>query len=541
MSGDVRRSWARGKARRRGPCRHHVSPDVRRGQWLRPVLERLEGLILLANVSWVATQSGFWDVAANWSTRSVPGSADDVTINQPGVTVTIRSGAQAAHSLQSSDALALTGGSLTLAAASEIDGALALGAGTTLTTGGVLTLTGSDSWTGGTLAGGGSVALATGGTLAVSGATAGTLLTTLASAGTLDLQSDAGLTGTGSLQNAGTLKKSAGSGTSTIAVAVTSTGTVAVQSGTLALGTNFTNQGGTLDAESGTLLVPSTNVAWTGGGTFTAAAGATLQLAPVGGNGISLAGTYTGSGAGQVQFSGGTLLTGTGGATFNFPAGLFQWTGGTITANPGTLTNATTGFLTLSNAAVVTLNAAGSVINQGEIDQTGGGNLAINGTTFDNQAGATFDISGTGGLIGNGTFADEGTLKMTGSSTAAVTVASNLDGGILDAENGTLVVQSTNCNWTGGTLTAATGATVQLASTGGNGISLAGTYTGSGGGQVQLSSGTLQTGTGGATFNFPAGLFQWTGGTITASTRGMLVNATISGFPHPEQRRPTSS
>ena len=44
------------------------------------------------------------------------------------------------------------------------------------------------------------------------------------------------------------------------------------------------------------------------------------------------------------------------------------------------------------------------MINQGEIDQTGAGNLAINGGTFDNQAGATYDISGTGGLTGSGTF-----------------------------------------------------------------------------------------------------------------------------------------
>ena len=44
---------------------------------------------------------------------------------------------------------------------------------------------------------------------------------------------------------------------------------------------------------------------------------------------------YTGSGGGQVEFSGGTLIIGTGGATFDFPQGLFQWTGGTITLQPG--------------------------------------------------------------------------------------------------------------------------------------------------------------------------------------------------------------
>ena len=120
--------------------------------------------------------------------------------------------------------------------------------------------------------------------------------------------------------------------------------------------------------------------------------------------------------------------------------------------------------------------------------------------------------------------------RMTGSSTAAVAVASNLDGGTIDVESGTLLVQSTNCTWTGGgTLTAALAATLQLAPAAGNGLTLAGTYTGSGGGQVQFSSGTLVTGTGGATFNFPQGLFQWTGGTIGST----------SGAQRPHQRAPT--
>ena len=126
------------------------------------------------------------------------------------------------------------------------------------------------------------------------------------------------------------------------------------------------------------------------------------------------------------------------------------------------------------------------MINQGEIDQTGGGNLAINGTIFDNQARATYDISGTGGLTGTATFQDEGTLKRTGSSTAAVAVASNVNGGTFDAESGTLSIQSTNCSWTGGTLTAAPGATLQLAPGPGNGITLTGTYTGSGSGDCPV-------------------------------------------------------
>ena len=55
-------------------------------------------------VSWVGGATGFWDVAANWldtttNTSHVPTATDIVTI-APGVTVTVRSGNQAAGSVQ---------------------------------------------------------------------------------------------------------------------------------------------------------------------------------------------------------------------------------------------------------------------------------------------------------------------------------------------------------------------------------------------------------------------------------------------------------
>jgi hypothetical protein len=58
------------------------------GQRLRPGLEWLERLVLLSNVAWNSTRSGFWDVARNWSTGDVPGPNDDVVINVVGATPT---------------------------------------------------------------------------------------------------------------------------------------------------------------------------------------------------------------------------------------------------------------------------------------------------------------------------------------------------------------------------------------------------------------------------------------------------------------------
>ena len=46
---------------------------------------------------------------------------------------------------------------------------------------------------------------------------------------------------------------------------------------------------------------------------------------------------------------------------------------------------------------------------------------------------------------------------MTGSGTAVVTLATALNGGTIDAESGTLSIQSTDSTWTGGTVTAAAG------------------------------------------------------------------------------------
>ncbi len=497
----------RGRARR--PAKF-----VRRGH--RPKIEVLEERCLLATVNWISATSGNWDVGSNWSTGQVPGPGDDVVISVPGEnpTITLNSGNQTIHSLQCTDTLEITGGSLGLVANSEIDGALTLGSGGEIVTDNVLTLTGSDSWTGGTISGD-IVSLTSTATLAMSDATATTLSATLNNAGGISVTGGGGLAGGGTLNNTGSFSNNS--------------------TGTFTIGLPFQNQGGTIDVEGGMLSIQSDNCTWTGGGTLEAAAGATLQLAPAAGadNGIVLTGSYTGSGAGTIELTTGSLVAGSSGATFDFPQGLFQWQGGEIVANlGGTLTN--TGFLTLDNSSSVTLNAGaapGDFVNQGQIDQTGSGNLEITAGTLDNQVQATYDLSGTGGVTGGpgsvGIFTDEGTVKMTGTGMDTIPMPFALNGGTIDVVSGTLSIQSDNCTWTGGgTLDAAAGATLQLAPAAGadNGIVLTGTYTGSGAGTVELTTGSLVAGASGATFDFPQGLFQWQGGEIVANLGGTLTN-----------------
>src|SRR2546430_160698 len=93
--------------------RRRQNPSFPARDFYRPWLELLEERVLLANIFWNVDASGFWDTASNWSGGSVPGSGDDVVIDRPAgdFTVTVRSGSQSVQSLQSTEKLALTGGS----------------------------------------------------------------------------------------------------------------------------------------------------------------------------------------------------------------------------------------------------------------------------------------------------------------------------------------------------------------------------------------------------------------------------------------------
>ncbi len=97
-------------------------------------------------ISWTNPGSGYWDVAANWSTDVVPDSSDVVTIDTTGTaTITI----QAGDSIQveslttgGNDTLSITGGSLTVTAgASLLSGPLSMTGGTLTASGAGVILT----------------------------------------------------------------------------------------------------------------------------------------------------------------------------------------------------------------------------------------------------------------------------------------------------------------------------------------------------------------------------------------------------------------
>jgi hypothetical protein len=138
------RSYALARKRKCRPC----------GTFVRPWLEILEQRIVLSTVYWSSASSGDWDTPSNWSTGQLPGPADDVVINQPGVTVThSQSNSDAVNSVTSSDQLLFSNGSLAVAGNANFSSNLKLSGGTFKVTGSLqVTSGGTFTLQGGTLA-----------------------------------------------------------------------------------------------------------------------------------------------------------------------------------------------------------------------------------------------------------------------------------------------------------------------------------------------------------------------------------------------------
>ncbi len=101
-----------------------------------PPFEHLESRTLLSNVTWTGASDGTsWSVAGNWSDDAVPTASDNVTIDLNGIhTITINASTQATvNSLEASDPLAISGGSLQINASSSMTGGLAISSGGSLT------------------------------------------------------------------------------------------------------------------------------------------------------------------------------------------------------------------------------------------------------------------------------------------------------------------------------------------------------------------------------------------------------------------------
>jgi len=346
------------------------------------------------------------------------------------------------------------------------------------------------------------------------------------SGGLFEFQSDAGISdsiGNGILVNSGVLRKTSGSGTSVVAVA-------------------FSNLGGTIDVQSGQITLAqgggSTN------GTFNVAAGAVLDLTG-GFVGTGYYGTYTGSGAGQVQLNSGAIeIFSPNSCTFNFPSNLFQWNGGQIYVSAGALTNL--GSLTLAGTANKLLN--GMLANFGQVEQTGTGIFYCG--MFQNMSGGFFEFQSDAGIGAGNSFTNFGLFCKTGGSGTSSVGVPFLNSGTVEVRSGTLSFAGSFPPFTqtagitslnGGSLAVASGNTLNFQ--GGSLIGsgqITGNVSNSGVVSPGFSVGTIQingnfTQAGGAAFNVElagrnSGQFDQINVTGSATLNGALNVTPLPGF-----------
>ncbi len=376
--------------------------------------------------------------------------------------------------------------------------------GGTVTGGDTITVTGSMNWSAGTMSGSGVTTIQSGATLTVPTGTSTLDTRTLDNSGTItwtggtfyinspavlnnlsgalfDMQSNSTMswsaTGTGTFNNTGTFRKSAGAGTSTIVDI-------------------FNNTGGTIEGQSGTLSF--TGGGTHTGGTYTVSSGATVTHSAV----HSFSGSFSGTISGTLENTGTFTATG-GGATFNFI--------GNGLSLPGNTLNGTT----FTNDGIITLSAGTNILDTATLNNNGTMTWIAatfymnNSAVLNNQSGALFDLTGNHTMSVSagtaGTFNNSGTFrKSAGTGTSSIDDPFN-NTGTVEVQTGTVVMSS------GGTSTGAfdvsSGALLNF-STGSHTFNAGVTLPGAG--PVRVGGATLTVNSGLSTSNFEV-----TGGTVT--------------------------
>jgi len=316
------------------------------------------------------------------------------------------------------------------------------------------------------------------------------------------------------LFNAGTLRKTGGSGTSTVTVSCNNSGTILVNSGTLAL--TVADSGGEFTAASGGTLAITGNATLSGTASIDGPGAFTVAAGTITNNGaFQIQGTSTFSG-GAVVLNGGCLVTNgaiiitSGSITFNgsgtmAPASLslsvgsllgnmtipvsgpFIWSSGTIGSAGSTLLLLANAGLTVSNSNNKAFNG-GVLVNAGAGVWAGGQIFCNNNSVFSNAASATFDLQADGNSFyangGNPLAFNAGTLRKTaGSGTSTFSIPCN-NSGTVQVNSGTLALTFANSS---GEFTVATGATL---SANGN-ATLSGTASIDGPGSFTVTGGTM--------------------------------------------------
>jgi hypothetical protein len=265
----------------------------------------------------------------------------------------------------------------------------------------------------------------------------------------------------GTLNNAGTFRKSGGSGDSILGAVLNNTGTVAVTSGKLRLKNGGTLNGGSMsfsggheaDIYFGNYSVIGTNSAIgngalkiSGGHVFADTGNSGTFANFIGGANLLLTGglveaktgatlTFNLTGSSKVQITGDPSGSGgvVGGLGSTINTGNLEWVHGSVIGN---FTNSSSTFTIVAGDQRVD---QGHLTNTNTVSQGDGSNLILAaGGTITNQAGALWLMSGTNGIFqGSGSVNNAGTWRKTGAATT-----STIQSSVSFNNTGTLAVDS---------------------------------------------------------------------------------------------------
>ncbi len=317
----------------------------------------------------------------------------------------------------------------------------------------------------------------------------------ITSTGSFDWMSDAGFSGfaAGTITNAGTITKSAGTGLAQIGGnwTMANTGTFRVESGTVRMSSatnGFFNDAVVEVAGTGATLQVGGG---TSTGTFDVAMDSTLTISSSnvtikhtidGGNaGIANAGTLNING--NVDFVNDASLTGSGsvnliGGAIGGSASLgiknLTWTGGRI-GNTAGVTIPVGSNATLSGGWAKGLSSGGRLIVEGTATVTGGGNIdttaaaatpaeiaIVAGGLLDLQTDA--DFTNANQLNRGGVITNEGTLHKSGGTgvTQVESAWTVSNAGVIDVDSGTLELEAAFAHTGSGSIDVAGGATLRF-------------------------------------------------------------------------------
>ena len=413
---------------------------------------------------WNVDASGAWETASNWTDNLVPAAGDVVVIDRPAgnFVVTIGASTAAVASLLAKESLNVFS-TLTVNGEAAFSGGVNLSG--TLTGTGNATLGSPMTWTSGLIQLAGGLEVLAGRTVSFpgNGQTRVLINSSLVNHGTIDMPTGTALMGQGTVAvtnaadglwtvgdstlttngggaltfvNAGTLRKTAGTGTFTLAglFAYSNTGTLDIQSGVL----QVTSPSGLVN--SGQVALAAGTNFWTDLVTF--AAGTTFS----GSGTLSMNGTTTVPTNLTITLPTilSTTLTGSGTVHMNAP---MTWTSGLIQLAGGleVLAGRTVSFPGNGQTRVL-INS--SLVNHGTIDMPTGTALMGQGTVAVTNAADGLWTVGDSTLTTNGggalTFVNAGTLRKT-AGTGTFTLAGLFaysNTGTLDIQSGVLQVTS---------------------------------------------------------------------------------------------------